>query len=91
MTWLAALARPAAPPLPEPGGNVLMDVRYLGAGPMRHKALPEPYGPDPIVFGPSYVAGDGRGDTRRQCEDCGTGWGGDGGCWAPGHGRANGG
>jgi hypothetical protein len=91
VTWLAALARPAAPPPPGPGGNVLMHVRYLGPGEGRLTGVREPYGPDAIVFGPSYVTGDGRVAAREQCEDCGTGWGGDGGCWAPGHGRANGG
>jgi hypothetical protein len=53
MTWLTARDRAAAQPLPA-SGNVLLDVHWLGRDEHRDYDLPEPYGPDVIVFGPRY-------------------------------------
>ena len=91
MTWLAARDRAAAQPLPAGRPNPLMDVHYLGWNEGRLTGVREPYGPDRTVFGDWGPSGPVPDVPRvwRNCREHEVGWSGDGGCWAPGHGRAS--
>jgi hypothetical protein len=95
MTWLAERDRAAVQPLPAACPNPLLDVRPLSWNEEgRLAGIGDPRRPDPCVFGdwnpPPPDQAPPPADTRT-CREHGVRWSGDGGCWAPGHGRANGG